>query len=93
MPSSFGPQQGPEVPKQTELEAKVQKAITEDPEFTDASRITVYFKKGGLFRKSEMRLFGTVPNELEKKRAQELAEYNITKKIVLVNNIKVKEHK
>lgn len=91
MPSSFGPQQGPEPPKQTEVEAKIQKAIAEDPEITDASRITVYMKKGGLFRKSELRLVGTVTNELDKKRAQELAEYNITKKLVLVNNINVKE--
>ncbi len=96
MPSSFGPgpNQGAEPPKQTELEAHVQKAIADDPEIVDASKISVYLKKGGLFRKAELHLIGKVSSDLDKKRAQQLAEYNMTKKVVLVNDIKVEaKHK
>ena len=93
MPSSFGPGQGAQAPKQSELEAKIQKAIAEDPEIIEASKISVYLKKGGLFRKTEIHLIGKVSSDLDKKRAQQLAEYNISKKIVLVNDIKVEAKK
>lgn len=75
-----------------EIQEKVRALIDEEPSFTDPSRIeTKVVRTGSLFSKKRtwVHLEGTVPNQKEKMKAQELVDGYFRDRVAVKNLLEV----
>jgi osmotically-inducible protein OsmY len=69
-----------------EIRDTIQQAFADDPEISDATNISVVF--GGQERK-ELHIFGSVPDEKSRSRAEEIATRNTAEDVTVVNELAV----
>ncbi len=73
-----------------EITRKLQEAIIDDPIISDPSAVSVAIEKTGLFKDGIAHLVGSVRNEEESRRVEEIVTRNTRGEINISNELQVK---
>jgi osmotically-inducible protein OsmY len=73
--------------KTAEYVDRIQKAINEDPEIENSTKISVTSKKTGLLKGDEIHIIGKVTKAGDKERALNIARNSVAKKMKVVDEL------